>query len=216
MLINVAEVKPLPFEPYFQYRNSNALKEFFHIIHEYIEQNYFRAIESWLYELNFHNDYLASDYNRYFLENMLGIYKPLGSSALSVYYDGGKEYDEVGLIYDDSTVYDGTIKEELFKAFARYITDFQNPRVTIMELQRFIAEWCGVKESDVLWKSSPKEIVIFIPAGYTGNELQKILKAYYNELGLPFGITIDFRSADRIDDETPKPPGFSLERYLRV
>lgn len=212
VLIDVTEVKPLPFQLYFQYRNSDALKEFFRIIHSYIEQNYFKVMESWLYELNFRNENLSSDYNRYFLEKMLGIYKPLGSSALSVYYDGDSKYDEAGLIYDNSTVYNGTLKDELFKAFASYITDFQNPLVTIMGLQNFIAEWCGTKPSEVLWKSNPKEIVIFIPAGYNGNELHKVLRAYYNELGLPFGTTIDFRSSDRVDDETPKPPGFSLEK----
>lgn len=210
-MVDVTEVKPLPFELYFQYRNNEALGEFFRIIYEYIETNYFTAMESWMHELNFHNDYLATDYYRYFLQNMLNISKPLGSSALSVYYDGNKEYDEAGLIYDDTSVYDGTLKEELFKVFTSYITDFQHPRVNIVGIQNFIARWCGTTASNVLWKSSPKEIVFYIPAGYNGNELQKILKTYYNELGLPFGITIDFRSSDLVDDETPKPPGFSLK-----
>lgn len=193
---NVLENRPMSLHLYYQYRDNAALEEYFEIMHAIITEYYYDFVATTLNELNISK--ARTDYLAFWSLNMLGLHKPLGAASLNVFYDIGEKFDALPpLVYDDAQDYDGTVGLTEFKQYLRFILDYSNEVISIPVLCEFAQNW-GKFDSirDVAIESTNDGIVLKIPTTQQSGEFLKLLRAYYNELGLPFGSTVDIRYKD--------------------
>lgn len=190
---NVLENKPMSLHLYYQYRNNAALEEFFEVVHSVIQEYYFEFLQIGNNETNLSKS--RTEYLGFWSLNMLGLYKPLGAASLNVFYDIGEKFDNnPPLVYDDSQEYDGTIGLTEFKQYLLFILDYSRLVINIDTLINFAQNWCkfsSPREVDI--KSTNDGITLRIPTTQQSGEFLKLLRAYYNELGLPFGGSVDIR-----------------------
>lgn len=193
---NVLENKPMPLHLYYQYRNNEALEEYFEVVHSVIQEYYFEFLQIGNNETNLEK--ARTEYIGFWSLNMLGLFKPLGAASLNVFYDIGEKFDNLPpLVYDDSQEYDGTIGLTEFKQYLLFILDYSRSVINIDTLISFAQNWCKFESpSEVTIESTNDGITLKIPTTQQSGEFLKLLRAYYNELGLPFGSYVDIKYKD--------------------
>lgn len=211
--MKIFDTKVRPKYVYQQYRSEQWLIDFFSFLDEYIQVNYYDKIDSYIEArdiLHSNSDYLAF-YTRY----LLGIYKPLGSASISNYYDIGYVYDkgepdvdssvpssESNLIYDDAALYDGTISQDQFITYLRFVCNYEYDICNLDYVCNFVAAWCGIKIEQIkieLGDKSVNELVpgpkikITLPLSIATQDFVKLTFNYGDVMGWPKGVDLDFR-----------------------
>lgn len=190
---NVIESKAIPLHLYYQYRDNEALESFFEVLHNLINAEYFEFMRVAIAEQSV--EHSRTEYLAFWSLNMLGLYKPLGAASLNVFYDIEERYDDSPpLTYDDAQEYDGTIGLPEFKRFLSFLLDYSEPVININTLVQFADRWCKFGDlTQVSIEPSLEGLTIRVPTTQQSGEFLKLLRAYYNELGLPYGINVDIR-----------------------
>lgn len=190
---NVIENRAIPLHLYYQYRDSEALESFFDVLHKLINVEYFEFMKTIVDEQSIEKS--RTEYLAFWSLNMLGLYKPLGAASLNVFYDIEERYDDSPpLTYDDAQEYDGTIGLPEFKRFLSFLLDYSEPVININTLVQFAARWCKFNDlSQVSIEPTLDGLTICVPTTQQSGEFLKLLRAYYNELGLPYGVNVDIR-----------------------
>lgn len=176
---------------YYQYRENAILVKFFQVIHSYINNNYFKFLKIALENtqpLKAKNNYLT-----FWALHMLGLNKPLGAASLNTFYDVEDQYDNM-LTYDDSNEYDGTIGLREFSLYLKFILNYSIPVLNIHSLVMLCDSFCNFENlKEIKIESSLNGVIIRIPQTQSSAEFLKLLRVYYDDLGLPFGINLEVR-----------------------
>lgn len=183
-----------PLYLYEQYRGNKLLNEVFERLNVFIRSNYIEWLERYLEAMSFegsNNLYLA-----FYAENYFGVKRPLGSASLNSYYDIEEMFDTENTIYDESSYYDGKVGLKDFKKYLQFRLDYSYAVSNIQMLASFAAKWVECELSDIQIVQSIDSTTFYIPQTFSSREFIKLIFAYSNELGLPFGCKIEFRYRD--------------------
>lgn len=180
-----------PIYLYEQYRSNKLLNEVFERLNIFIRSNYIGWLERFLEAMSFehsNNLYLA-----FYAQNYFGISRPLGSASLNSHYDIEEMFDTENVIYDESSFYDGKIGLRDFKKYLRFRLDYSYAVSNIQMLASFAAKWVECELSEIQIVQSVDTTTFYIPQTFSSGEFIKLIFAYSNELGMPYGCKIEFR-----------------------
>lgn len=180
-----------PIYLYEQYRGNKLLNEVFGRLNIFIRSNYIEWLERFLEAMSFkhsNNLYLA-----FYAQNYFGIARPLGSASLNSYYDIEEMFDTENTIYDESSFYDGKIGLRDFKKYLQFRLDYSYTVSNIQMLASFAAKWVECELSEIQIVQSVDTTTFYIPQTFSSGEFIKLIFAYSNELGMPYGCKIEFR-----------------------
>lgn len=180
-----------PIYLYEQYRGNKLLNEVFERLNIFIRSNYIGWLERFLEAMSFehsNNLYLA-----FYAQNYFGIARPLGSASLNSYYDIEEMFDSENVIYDESSFYDGKIGLRDFKKYLQFRLDYSYAVSNIQMLASFAAKWVECELSEIQIVQSVDTTTFYIPQTFSSGEFIKLIFAYSNELGMPYGCKIEFR-----------------------
>lgn len=203
---------------YQQYRSEQWLLDFFKLLDDYKQENYYNRITEFIEArdiLHSNSDYLTF-YTRY----LLGIYKPLGSASIANYYDTGDIFDKGGvdlydiyggrsdeseepkepesdLVYDDSAIYDGTISQDQYITYLRFILNYGYEICNLDYICNFVAAWCkiSIEEIQVEYFKDSSRIMFTLPLTTVTSDFVKLTINYNDVMGWPKGVFLDFRVA---------------------
>lgn len=192
-----------PIYLYEQYRSSALLREVFERLNNYIQSNYIAWLENFLNNISFHNS--NNLFLGFYLQNYFGIARPLGSASLNSYYDIEEKFDTENTIYDESAFYDGKVGLKDFKKYIQFRLDYSYAVTNIQMLASFAAKWIECELSEIQIVQTIDTTTFYIPQTYSSGEFIKLIFAYFNELGLPYGCKIEFRYKDGSSNPTDQP-----------
>lgn len=183
-----------PIYLYEQYRSNKLLNEVFERLNIFIRSNYIEWLERFSEAMSFehsNNLYLA-----FYAGNYFGVKRPLGSASLNSYYDIEEMFDSENTIYDESSYYDGKIGLRDFKKYLQFRLDYSYDVSNIQMLASFAAKWVECELSDIQIVQSVDTTTFYIPQTFSSGEFIKLIFAYFNELGMPYGCKVEFRYSD--------------------
>lgn len=183
-----------PIYLYEQYRGNKLLNEVFERLNIFIRSNYIGWLERFLEAMSFehsNNLYLA-----FYAQNYFGIARPLGSASLNSYYDIEEMFDSENTIYDESSFYDGKVGLRDFKKYLQFRLDYSYAVSNIQMLASFAAKWVECELSEIQIVQSVDTTTFYIPQTFSSGEFIKLIFAYSNELGMPYGCKVEFRYRD--------------------
>lgn len=196
MAVTDLQVKPQYL--YQQYRSEQWLLDFFRLLDDYKQENYYNRITEFIEARDIlHSN---SDYLTFYTKYLLGIDKPLGSASIANYYDTGDTYDESGeskkpLVYDDSAIYDGTITQAQYITYLRFIFNYGYEICNLDYLCNFVATWCKIPIDSIrvqYFKNSSR-IMITLPLTTETSDFVKLTINYNDVMGWPKGVFLDFK-----------------------
>lgn len=202
----VVDLKVKPQYLYQQYRSEQWLLDFFKLLDDYKQENYYSRITEFIEARDIlHSN---SDYLTFYTKYLLGIDKPLGSASIANYYDTGDTYDESGesqkpLQYDDSAIYDGTITQAQYITYLRFIFNYSYEICNLDYICNFVAAWCKIPIDSIkvqYFKNSSR-IMISLPLTTETVDFVKLTINYGDVMGWPKGVFLDFK----VDSSTKLP-----------
>lgn len=137
-------------------------------------------------------------YLSYYIRYLFGMVHPLGSSSTNSFYDTGEKYDSLTpnnnpIVYDDSEEYNGHISMQDFTILLRFVLNYGEEIFNLPMLIKFVSEICDINPNEIKIEFSNIDTIKFtLPNVLKATEFVKSTINYYDWLGLPIGINLDF------------------------
>lgn len=177
---------------YQQYRSKQWLRDYAALIDNFIQEEYFNALEMLWGEMNVATS--MHPYLTFYTKWLFGLYRPLAGASLSEFYDTGLSYD-TQKIYDDAVEANGLITDEQYLKYIKFVCDYTAETWTIDYIIDFILNYCSLEDSSqiLIDYDDKNEIKVLLPNSDATQEFVKLELNYRDAMGLPFGNVISFQ-----------------------
>lgn len=191
---NISKFEPSKITPYHQYKDVEEFQQLFGVVNEMIKEFYTEIIAEWMEALRLDPDCIElHPYFTYYMRYYFGIMRPLSAASLLPSYDVGDKWDN-NLIYDYGAGEGGTIEDDQFCAMLKWTINWQIPISNIHNLLDFACAFIGISRRDIRVSSLVNGLMIELPKDLRiSADFVRLIDNYYNEIGYPFGLFIDFR-----------------------
>lgn len=184
-------------KPYQQYSKVKWLEDYMKCINQFRNELFIDYIENtFLPSINIRVS--KEPYLAYYIQYVFGLYRPLGAASVNSFYDTGEKYDSVSatgkpIIYDDSEEYNGRIGMKEFLILLRFTLNYGQEVVNLPYILNFVAEICDIKVTEIKVAYPDEETIkIIMPNNVATQNFLKMTINYWDWLGLPFGVNLDF------------------------
>ncbi len=184
-------------KPYQQYSKVKWLEDYMKCVNTFRDELFIDYIENtFLPAINIRTS--KEPYLAYYIQYMFGLYRPLGAASVNSFYDTGEKYDSVSatgkpIIYDDSEEYNGRISMREFLILLRFALNYGQEVINLPYIINFVAEICDIEVTEIEVTYPNKETIkITMPNNVATQNFLKMTINYFDWLGLPFGVNLDF------------------------
>lgn len=198
-MFDITKAEAIKYHLYYQYQDVPALEELFEVIRKFINREYFGLVLEMVRDTSVEN--ARSNYLSFWSQYFLGLYKPLGAASANLHYDTEEQYDGI-IQYDEADVYDGTISLEHFKHYLKFILDYSREIINLDTFVSFIVEQIGCVKADVVVEQTWDGITLRVPQTQGSSDFLRLYNAYYNDLGLPYGVKLGVRYINSLATES--------------
>lgn len=175
---------------YQQYQSVEWLKKYAKLIDEYIQTNYFNALETMWANIDIKDS--MHEYLTFYTKWYFGLYRPLEGTSLSERYDLGLFYDSEK-IYDDAQDANGLIKGELYLKYLKFCLDYTYETWHIDHIVAFVANYCEIDPTQIeVSYEYLNEIRIRIPSTENSQAFIKMVLVNYDAMCLPYPNVLNF------------------------
>lgn len=185
-----------PIKSYQQYSKLSWYKDYIKCVNKLRKELYIDYMDKFIEAINIQTS--ESQYLAYYIQYVFGLYKPLGASSVNTFYDIGERYDSLTpnnnpIIYDDSEEYNGKISFRNYLILLQFVLNYGEEVINQPMLIDFLCKICKLQPTEIKIEFPDVETISFIlPNTSDTQDFLKTTINYWDWLGLPFGVKLDF------------------------